>query len=1131
MKYTFLLDKSKFVKLTYFVIVLSCFFNLGYANQGIISLDKESYVIGDTVIITIIELREDINIEIMSPSNLYRYLGIPENELKFIPKDIGDYEIRVKDSQDNLLQIITFSVIDLDSSSDENMTLNRVSRFKITNSKNQLLSADVIVYDTQNNYVGSVDTFDPILIQGLRYNVELALNRDSVTKIKFNNLRFQGNVNLGFEELPTDFVNMFWKNTKKVYAIDPTYLNFDNATVTAVAKGHELYKCKEYNFTSQICYGTYEKIMDLTPGQEYDFTLTPEDPLYTEQTSQTQNCTCSNTCETTPGASSQCTATCTDYCDINFTVPVGAISGWLEKVHYNVTISLSTTGTPVSGSHQGRIDKDETPNNGNDVQIGISTVITEGDNIVIFTNNNMVDSGSLSFDDDACSTWEDGYCTWKPYLSTQYVCQGSNKICTTIISLTLINYTWNYSQDTTPPTIVLGRPVNNSYIAISTNTFYYTPDDDLALQNCSIYINNVLNQTNSSLTKGVQTIFKVNNMQDGQYSWYITCYDTAENSKTSGTKYLNVDTTIPSVYFVYPTPDNDTYLQVNYFNINVSHTESNPDTLILYWNNTVESQSYSGTYTNISRTGLSDGTYNYYVIVNDTAENTNQTETRVITIDTQNPVVNLNEPLNNNWITYNMVQFNYTPTDANLENCSLWGNFSGNFELNQTNTTPVSGVKNKFTPIPLSEGFYKWNVQCYDKSGRMSFATQNYTLKIDKRPPVVTLQEPVNNTYWNLTSTIVFNYTVTDNFNVITNCSFEAISNTSTEYYEDYTVQTGVKQNFTVTLANNIYNWTIRCTDPAGNTKFPGYYNLTVNIAEDTVGPTVTLNSPQNNNWTNINNVTLIYTPTDQSLIHDCSLYLNNQYNQTDYSVENAVQNNFTLYNITEKIYTWFINCTDNSTNNNTGKSSTRTFTVDQTPPTPNLVYPGNYFNTTLDYINFTWIAIDNLANQMYCDLVVNNTVESDDQLTNNNTNTNYTVNFVIDGIYYWNLTCRDLAYNYQTSETRTFTIDTTSPLVDLISPEDNNVSLTGNITFYFKPSDNSSALNNCSLYINSMLNQSKNLSLLINNQQNNFTVDNIVSGNYIWQVNCTDNFGNLGNSTVRNFIVDTLSPKTNVPS
>ncbi|MBS3176806.1 DUF11 domain-containing protein, partial [Candidatus Woesearchaeota archaeon] len=73
------------------------------------------------------------------------------------------------------------------------------------------------------------------------------------------------------------------KEFVKVFAIDPTQLAFESATVTLTATGTELYKCKEWNFSVQQCYGTWELFKTgLVPGREYNFTLTPDDPGFGE---------------------------------------------------------------------------------------------------------------------------------------------------------------------------------------------------------------------------------------------------------------------------------------------------------------------------------------------------------------------------------------------------------------------------------------------------------------------------------------------------------------------------------------------------------------------------------------------------------------------------------------------------------------------------------------------------------------------------------------------------------------------------------------------------------------------------------------------------------------------------------
>jgi hypothetical protein len=87
----------------------------------------------------------------------------------------------------------------------------------------------------------------------------------------------------------------------EVYAIDPTALNFTEATVTATAKGSELWKCKSWDFEAreckpiceldeetgeEVCHSGWQKLMDIMPGEDYSFTLTPEDPAYAELTVQ-----------------------------------------------------------------------------------------------------------------------------------------------------------------------------------------------------------------------------------------------------------------------------------------------------------------------------------------------------------------------------------------------------------------------------------------------------------------------------------------------------------------------------------------------------------------------------------------------------------------------------------------------------------------------------------------------------------------------------------------------------------------------------------------------------------------------------------------------------------------------------
>ena len=71
-------------------------------------------------------------------------------------------------------------------------------------------------------------------------------------------------------------------DVQKRYAIDPSGLEFRNATLTATAEANSLFKCKDWNYQTETCLGEWEKIMDLTVGEQYNLTITKDDPGFIE---------------------------------------------------------------------------------------------------------------------------------------------------------------------------------------------------------------------------------------------------------------------------------------------------------------------------------------------------------------------------------------------------------------------------------------------------------------------------------------------------------------------------------------------------------------------------------------------------------------------------------------------------------------------------------------------------------------------------------------------------------------------------------------------------------------------------------------------------------------------------------
>ena len=104
------------------------------------------------------------------------------------------------------------------------------------------------------------------------------------------------------------------------------------------------------------------------------------------------------------------------------------------------------------------------------------------------------------------------------------------------------------------------------------------------------------------------------------------------------------------------------------------------------------------------------------------------------------PTVVLNYPISV-YLSGNLTEFNYTPTDIDLESCELWGDFDGDFKLNQTDNSVLSGQINSFS-LGLGEGTYLWNIWCNDTIGNGAF-NGNKTFYVDRTVPDLSISEPV----------------------------------------------------------------------------------------------------------------------------------------------------------------------------------------------------------------------------------------------------------------------------------------------------------------------------------------------------------------------------------------------------
>ncbi len=104
------------------------------------------------------------------------------------------------------------------------------------------------------------------------------------------------------------------------------------------------------------------------------------------------------------------------------------------------------------------------------------------------------------------------------------------------------------ASESTDPIVTLLTPANLATETSSTVSFTYSVTDDSTVSNCSLIIDNNIEQTDTSITKSTtQTFTQVGLFDDMTYHWYINCTDQYGNRATTTAQTLYVDTTPTTV--------------------------------------------------------------------------------------------------------------------------------------------------------------------------------------------------------------------------------------------------------------------------------------------------------------------------------------------------------------------------------------------------------------------------------------------------------------------------------------------------------------------------------------------------------------------------------------------------------
>lgn len=187
--------------------------------------------------------------------------------------------------------------------------------------------------------------------------------------------------------------------------------------------------------------------------------------------------------------------------------------------------------------------------------------------------------------------------------------------------------------------------------------------------------------------------------------------------------------------------------------------------------------------------------------------------------------------------------------------------------------------------------------------------------------------------------------------------------------------------------------------------------------------------------------------------------------------------------------------------------------TVELDPPVITLVAPADGYTDTDGVVLFQYNVAD-ASVVAFCELIMNNSVIYTATGISKDTTNNLTKGGLDYGHYGWSINCTDQYGNEGSSASRGIFInyiqDYDLPVVHLMSPADNTIRDYWLIRFMYNTTDNTSAIDHCTLHMNGVLDTGGEISWNV--------VDSIVAegaaesmtlplfrANYTWQISCTD--------------------------
>jgi hypothetical protein len=691
----------------------------------------------------------------------------------------------------------------------------------------------------------NADTFEVKPSDQNNLAVDITTSEVPVKAIEFQNIDATKDVNavIGVDNVPETAVpEVNGAQVTEVYAIDPTQLNFTEATVTVEAKGVALYKCANWDFDQQVCNGEWTFLQAITPGQDYSIALTANDPAFseTQQPNGAGKDTYINELLTNENNGAN------DVLKVKTSVQDNKIllEFNLSNIPSNAIItSASVTLYGEAGTNNGeenvsiyRVTRYWDEGTGNAQSSGDGATWNNATNTTLWTTAGG-DYAATEFARTPVTT--NGYYTW---IITSLV-QG------------WVNGTWsNYGFIMVNPidgdslntftsgddTVAVQRPqFNVSYTTALNVTFVSpTPANSATLNQSWVYVNATLANGNASAAKldwngtnytmsgsGTNWYLNKTNLSSGTYTYKVYANDSGTNvfdvSETR-TVTLNTDQTPPIITII--NPANTTYNTKSNLPLNYAATDNVAVDKCWVSYDGGPNSTLAGC-ANSTFSVSNDGSHYVKVFANDTSSNQNSS-TRYFTVDSTPPQWSSQQSSIPSAYSASTVSiFNITWTDAvsGVNTVLFESNYSGTPQ--NYSTYVISGNVYGYNAT-LPAGTFYWKFHAKDSVNNWNASSQQVAT-INKADNPVSLYINGN-----------LNQNVTITYGTQSNVTGIVVAGTANLYRDGI----AVSNPEITTLAAGIYNYTAVIPETENTTGSFKTFFVTVSKAMPTL--TITNSTP-----------------------------------------------------------------------------------------------------------------------------------------------------------------------------------------------------------------------------------------------------------------------------------------------